>query len=205
LKGGRTLPDGLEIIAAWMMNEASSYPLLFSREQIAAKVAELGAAISRDYAGQNVVLVGVLKGAAIFLADLARQINVTCTFDFVAVSSYRSSTKSSGAVQLIKDLDHSVEDRNIILVEDILDSGLTLKFLHRHFRGHKPRSLKVAALLDKPAGRKEHVDADYVGFPIENHFVVGYGMDYAEHFRNLPDIRILPASAVAKIDAEHHK
>lgn len=188
-----------------MMNETQSYPLLFSQEQIAAKVSEIGAAITKDYAGQKVVLVGVLKGAAIFLADLARQIDLTCTFDFVAVSSYRGARKTSGAVQLIKDLDHSVEDRNIILVEDILDSGLTLRFLQRHFQGHKPRSLKVAALLDKPAGRKEHVEADYVGFPIEDHFVVGYGMDYAEHFRNLPDIRILPESAVAKIDAEPHK
>jgi hypoxanthine phosphoribosyltransferase len=187
-----------------MMKEAESYPLLFSREQIAGKVAELGAAIARDFAGQNVVLVGVLKGAAIFLADLAREIDVTCTFDFVAVSSYRSSSKTSGAVQLIKDLDHTVENRNIILVEDILDSGLTLNFLRRHFEGHKPRSLRVAALLDKPARRRVQVDADYVGFPIDNHFVVGYGMDYAEHFRNLADIRILPADAIARIDAAQH-
>jgi hypoxanthine phosphoribosyltransferase len=187
-----------------MMKEAESYPLLFSREQIAEKTAELGAAITRDFAGEKVVLVGVLKGAAIFLADLARQIDVVCTFDFVAVSSYRSSTTSSGAVQLIKDLDHTVEDRNIILVEDILDSGLTLNFLRRHFEGHKPRSLRVAALLDKPARRKVQVEADYIGYPIENHFVVGYGMDYAEHFRNLPDIRILPADAIARIDAEKH-
>jgi len=113
-------------------------------------------------------------------------------------------SQTSGAVQLIKDLDHTVEDRNIILVEDILDSGLTLNFLRRHFRGHKPRSLRVAALLDKPARRKVEVSADYVGFPIENHFVVGYGMDYAEHFRNLPDIRILPEEAIARIDAEAH-
>ncbi len=184
------------------MTEASRYPLLFSREQIAAKVAELGAGITRDYDGQKVVLVGVLKGAAIFLADLARQIDVTCTFDFVAVSSYRNSTQTSGAVQLIKDLDHTVENRNIILVEDILDSGTTLNFLRRHFEGHKPRSLRVAALLDKPARRRVEVSADYIGFPIEDHFVVGYGMDYAEHFRNLPDIRILPADAVARIDAQ---
>jgi len=185
-----------------MMKEAESYPLLFSREQIADKTAELGAAITRDFVGQKVVLVGVLKGAAIFLADLARKIDVVCTFDFVAVSSYQNRTESSGAVQLIKDLDQTVEDRNIILVEDILDSGLTLNFLRRHFEGHRPRSLRVAALLDKPARRKVQVDADYVGYPIENHFVVGYGMDYAEHFRNLPDIRILPADAIARIDAE---
>lgn len=185
------------------MTEAARYPVLFSREQIAARVTELGAAITRDFTGEKVVLVGVLKGAAIFLADLAREIDVTCTFDFVAVSSYRSSTKSSGAVQLIKDLDHTVENRNIILVEDILDSGLTLNFLRRHFEGHKPRSLRVAALLDKPARRRVEVDADYIGFPIQHHFVVGYGMDYAEHFRNLADIRILPADAVSRIDAQH--
>ncbi len=172
--------------------EASSYPVLFSREQIAARVAQMGDQINRDYAGESVILVGVLKGAAIFLADLARQITFTCTFDFVATSSYGKSSKSSGAVQLIKDLDQSVHDRNIILVEDILDTGLTLNFLKRHFAGHQPRSLKVAALLDKPSRRIEHVVGDYVGFEIPNEFVVGYGMDYQEHFRNLPDICILP-------------
>jgi hypoxanthine phosphoribosyltransferase len=185
-----------------MTKETSSYPLLFSQQQIAEKVSALGAAITRDFRGEKVVLVGVLKGAAIFLADLARTIDVTCTFDFIAVSSYRSAAQSSGAVQLIKDVDQSVEDRNVILVEDILDSGLTLNFLRRQFHGHKPRTLRVAALLDKPARRREAVEADYVGFPIENHFVVGYGMDYAEHFRNLPDIRILPEEEIARIDEE---
>ena len=173
--------------------EASTYPVLFSREQIAVRVAELGEQINKDYAGESVILVGVLKGAAIFLADLARQITFTCTFDFVAVSSYGKSSKSSGAVQLIKDLDRPVHDRNIILVEDILDTGLTLNFLKRHFKGHQPRSLKVAALLDKPSRRIEAVVGDYVGFEIPNEFVVGYGMDYQEHFRNLPDICILPS------------
>jgi len=185
-----------------MIKEASTYPLLFSREQIAEKVSELGAAITRDFRGEKVVLVGVLKGAAIFLADLARTIDVTCTFDFIAVSSYHSGAQSSGAVQLIKDVDQSVEDRNVILVEDILDSGVTLTFLHRQFQGHKPRTMRVAALLDKPARRRVAVEADYVGFPIENHFVVGYGMDYAEQFRNLPDIRILPEEVIARIEAE---
>ncbi len=171
---------------------AFSYPVLFSREQIAVRVGELGAQINRDYEGESVILVGVLKGAAIFLADLARTITFTCTFDFVATSSYGKSSKSSGAVQLIKDLDHSVHDRNIILVEDILDTGLTLNFLKRHFEQHQPRSLKVAALLDKPSRRIEQVTADYVGFEIPNEFVVGYGMDYQEQYRNLPDICILP-------------
>jgi hypoxanthine phosphoribosyltransferase len=176
--------------------ESSSYPVLFSREQIAVRVAELGEQINRDYAGDSVILVGVLKGAAIFLADLARQITFTCTFDFVATSSYGKSSKSSGAVQLIKDLDRSVHDRNIILVEDILDTGLTLNFLIRHFKQHQPKSLKVAALLDKPSRRIEEVHADYIGFEIPNEFVVGYGMDYQEHFRNLPDICILPSDYI---------
>ncbi len=171
-------------------------PVLYTRSQIAERVAELGARIDRDYAGESVMLVGVLKGAAIFLADLARSVRTDCTFDFVSVSSYGKGTRSSGAVKLIKDLDHPIEGRNIILVEDILDTGLTLGFLRRLFAQHEPRSLRVAALLDKPERRLEPIQADYVGFSIPNHFVVGYGMDYAERYRNLPDICILPPGAL---------
>ena len=174
---------------------AAPYPVLFSRQTIAQRVGELGAEINHDYAGQSVILVGILKGAAIFLADLAREITVNCSFDFVATSSYVKGRKTSGVVRLIKDLDHPIEDQNIILVEDILDTGLTLNFLKRHFHGHQPRSLKVAALLDKPSRRLEPVSGDYIGFEIPNEFVVGYGMDYEEHFRNLPDICILPSGA----------
>lgn len=173
----------------------SGLPVLFHREHIAARVAALGSAIDRDYQGESVLLVGVLKGAAIFLADLARTVEVECTFDFVAVSSYGKGTRSSGAVKLIKDLDHPIEDRNIIVVEDILDTGLTLGFLKKLFVQHRPRSLRVAALLDKPERRIEPIEADYVGFTIPNHFVVGYGMDYAERYRNLPDICLLPQNA----------
>jgi hypoxanthine phosphoribosyltransferase len=173
-------------------NLHQDFPVLFSSEQIAARTAELGRQIDADYAGQSVVLVGVLKGAAIFLADLARNITVPCTFDFVAVSSYGKGQKTSGAVKLIKDLDQSIEDKNVIVVEDILDTGLTLCFLRNMFEQHKPRSLRIAALLDKPARRLEKIEADYAGFKIPNHFVVGYGMDYAERFRNLPDIRLMP-------------
>jgi hypoxanthine phosphoribosyltransferase len=173
-------------------NLYQDFPVLFSSEQIAARTAELGRQIDADYAGQSVVLVGVLKGAAIFLADLARNITVPCTFDFVAVSSYGKGQKTSGAVKLIKDLDQSIEDKNVIVVEDILDTGLTLCFLRNMFEQHKPRSLRIAALLDKPARRLEKIEANYAGFKIPNHFVVGYGMDYAERFRNLPDIRLMP-------------
>jgi hypoxanthine phosphoribosyltransferase len=170
-------------------------PVLISREAIADRIAELGAEIDRDLAGESVLLVGVLKGAAIFLSDLARAISIQCTFDFVAVSSYGKGTRSTGAVKLIKDLDQSIEGRNIILVEDILDTGLTLSFLKRMLMQHRPRSLRVAALLDKPERRMEPIEAEYVGFSIPNHFVIGYGMDYAERFRNLPDICIFPPDA----------
>lgn len=170
----------------------SNLPVLFSAEQIQARTAEIGQQVDGDFAGQSVVLVGVLKGAAIFLADLARRITVDCTFDFVAVSSYGKGQRSSGAVKLIKDLDESGEGKNIILVEDILDTGLTLCFLRTLLLEHHPRTLKIAALLDKPSRRIEKIEADYVGFTIPNHFVVGYGMDYCERFRNLPDIRLMP-------------
>lgn len=171
---------------------SSALQVLFSRQQIAVRVAELGRQIDRDYAGQSVVLLGVLKGAAIFLSDLARNIKVDCTFDFVAVSSYGKGQQTTGAVKLIKDVDHAIEDKNIIIVEDILDTGLTLSFLHKMFQQHKPRSLRIAALLDKPSRRLIKIEADYVGFSIPNQFVIGYGMDYAERFRNLPDICLMP-------------
>lgn len=169
-----------------------NFPVLFTAEQVRQRVAELGRQIDADFAGQSVVLAGVLKGAAVFLADLARAITVDCTFDFVAASSYGKAQRSTGAVKLIKDLDHPSEGKNIILVEDILDSGLTVAFLRKLLLQHKPRALKIAALLDKPSRRIETIDADYLGFTIANHFVVGYGMDFAERYRNLPDIRIMP-------------
>ncbi len=179
-------------------------PLLFSRTAIQARVAEMGAAITRDLAGDSVVLVGVLKGAAIFLADLAREIQADCTFDFMSVSSYGKGTTTGGQVRLLKDLDESIEDRNVILVEDILDTGLTLSFLRQTLERHHPRSLKIAALLDKPERRLQPIEADYVGFRIPDRFVVGYGMDFSERYRNLPDICLLPepARGVNK-DADH--
>lgn len=152
----------------------------------------MAAQISNDFRGQSVLLLGVLKGATIFLSDLARQLTVDATFDFLAVSSYGKGTKSSGEVRLTKDLDESLQGRNVILVEDILDTGLTLNYLKNIVSARQPRSLRIAALLDKPSRRIQPVQADYLGFTIEDVFVVGYGMDYAERYRNLRDICILP-------------
>jgi hypoxanthine phosphoribosyltransferase len=162
--------------------------VLLSREKIAEGVARIGQEISRDFAGQSVTLVGVLKGACLFLSDLARQIELDATFDFIAVRSYGTKRESAGEVQLIKDVTTPLEDKNVILVEDILDTGLTYSFLKKLMMARKPRSLKFAALLDKPSRRQMPVQADYVGFKIPDEFVVGYGLDYAERFRNLPDI-----------------
>jgi len=166
--------------------------VLFSREAIRNRVAEIGRQIDRDYAGEKIVLVGVLKGAAIFLADLARSISVDNTFDFVAVSSYGKGARTSGAVKLIKDIDNPIEGRHVILVEDILDTGLTLSYLRGLMLQHKPASLKIATCLDKPERRLVPIDADYACFKIPNSFVIGYGMDYAERYRGVPDIRIYP-------------
>lgn len=172
---------------------ASTMDILFSRDQIAARVQAIGEQISADYHGQSVILIGVLKGAAIFLSDLARSITVDATFDFVSVSSYGRARVSSGAVKLLKDIDNPIEGQHVILVEDILDTGLTLSYLRGMMLQHKPASLKIATCLDKPERRLVPIDADYVCFPIPNHFVIGYGMDYAERYRNVEDIRIFPA------------
>jgi len=162
----------------------------------------MGADITRDFAGQAVLLVGVLKGATIFLSDLARHIDLDATFDFIGVSSYGTRPSpadelqfgwdSTGEVQLTKDVDQSMKGRNVILVEDILDTGLTLNYLQRIMLGHQPKSLRIATLLDKPSRRQQPIKADYVGFSIPDEFVVGYGLDYAEKYRNLPDICVIP-------------
>ncbi len=175
--------------------------VLIDRDAIAKRVAEMAANITHDYAGQQVILVGVLKGSAIFLADLARQVKLDATFDFIGVSSYgnrpspsqelKSGWDSTGEVKLTKDVDQSMKDKNVIVVEDILDTGLTLNYLLRVLRQRKPRTLRVAALLDKPSRRIKNVRTDYVGFHIPNEFVVGYGLDYAERYRNLKDVCIL--------------
>ena len=171
---------------------------LLTKKQIQQRVNELGAEISRDFFGESVVLVGVLKGAAIFVADLARAVTADCTFDFLAVSSYGMAT-TSNAVRLIKDVDQPIEGRNIILVEDILDTGRTLCYLKNMLLAQGPATLKVAAFLDKPERRLCHIQADYVGFSIPNRFVVGYGMDFAERYRNLQDICIMPTNATTEV------
>ena len=172
-------------------NTYSGLEILFTRQQIAKRVAEMGAQITRDLNGEKLVMVGVLKGAAPFLADLARAVQADATFDFVATSSYGQGQRSSGAVKLIKDLDEPIEGKNVLVVEDILDTGLTLSYLRKLFLQQHPKSLRIAALLDKPSRRLEQIQPDYVGFSIPNLFVIGYGMDYAERYRNLPDICIM--------------
>ena len=167
---------------------------LLTRDQIQQRVSELGGEISRDFFGKKIVLVGVLKGAATFVADLARAITVDCTFDFLAVSSYGMAIHSS-AVRLIKDMDQPIEDENVILVEDILDTGRTLSYLKNVLLARQPATLRIATLLDKPERRLCEIQADYVGFTIPNRFVVGYGMDFAERYRNLPDICVMPVDA----------
>lgn len=180
----------------------SELKILVSRQQIAERVAELGKQITRDFKGETIIFVGVLKGAAIFLSDLARQVQLDSTFDFIGVSSYgnrpspvqelRSGWDSTGEVRLTKDVDQSMRDRNVILVEDILDTGLTMTYLKKVMLAHQPRAFKIAALLDKPSRRKQPIEGDYVGFKIPDEFVVGYGLDYAERYRNLPDICVVP-------------
>ena len=165
--------------------------VLLTREQIAKKVAEIGERVTRDFEGESLLLIGVLKGATIFLADLAREIKLDVTFDFIAVSSYGNSKQQSGEVKLMKDVDQSVEGKNIILVEDILDTGLTLTYLKNLLLGHQPKAVKIAALLDKVSRRTEPIHGDYVGFEIPDEFVVGYGLDFAERYRNLPEVCIL--------------
>jgi hypoxanthine phosphoribosyltransferase len=170
-----------------------SLQVLFTRDQIAKRVSEMAAQITKDFAGESVIFIGVLKGATIFLSDLARQVRLDATFDFIGVCSYGNQKQSSGEVRLTKDVDESLSGKNIIIVEDILDTGLTMQFLRKVFLAHEPRALRIAALLDKGCRRTEPVQADYVGFVIPDVFVVGYGMDYAERYRNLADICILPA------------
>jgi hypoxanthine phosphoribosyltransferase len=165
--------------------------MLLSSAQIQKRIREMGRQIRRDFPGEPLILVGVLKGAVLFLADLSRQIGGEVTFDFIAVSSYGKDTKSSGQVKLNKDLDASIEGKSVIVVEDILDTGLTLQYLLRILQQRKPKHLRVAALLDKAERRITAVQADYVGFTIPNEFVVGYGLDYAERYRNMPDVGIL--------------
>lgn len=172
-----------------MINDIES--ILMTEEQIQERVRLLGAEISRDYAGKDPVFVGVLKGSFMFMADLMRQVSVPCQVDFMAVSSYGAGTSTTGAVKINKDLSQDIEGRHVVIVEDILDSGVTLGYLTKYLQNRNPASIAIATLLDKPARRKADVYAKYSGFEIPDAFVVGYGLDYAEKYRNLPFIGVL--------------
>ncbi|HXR59925.1 MAG TPA: hypoxanthine phosphoribosyltransferase [Solirubrobacterales bacterium] len=164
---------------------------LVARDDLQARIAELGGQISRDYAGKELTLVGVLKGAVLFLADLMRHIDVPCEIDFMAVSSYGSQTDSSGVVRILKDLDAPIKDRHVLIVEDIIDSGLTLQYLIRNLNARDPASLRVCALLTKPERLRVDLSPHYVGFEIPDRFAIGYGLDYAQKYRNLDFVAAL--------------
>ncbi len=166
--------------------------ILFTEEEIRQKVQDLGKQISRDYnENDEIIVVGVLKGASVFMADLMRQINIPVYIDFMAVSSYGYSTESSGVVRILKDLDLEVEGKHVLIVEDIIDTGLTLKYLIDNLKSRNVKSLKICTLLDKPKRRKCDLDIDYIGFEVPDKFIVGYGIDYAEIYRNLPYIAVI--------------
>lgn len=165
--------------------------VLLTQEELREKVKELGRQITQDFQGKNLMIVTVLKGAVVFLADLMREIDVPAEIDFMVVSSYGAGTKSSGVVKIVKDLDVPLKDKDLLIVEDILDSGMTLSYLKELLEGREPRSIRIATLLDKPARRKVDLKADYIGYSVPDEFVVGYGLDYDEKYRNLPYIGIL--------------
>ena len=173
------------------MDDPAIGEVLVTAEDLEHRIAELGAEISRDYAGRDLMMIGVLKGAVLFLADLMRELTVPCEIDFMAVSSYGSETDSSGVVRILKDLDSSIERRDVLIVEDIIDSGLTLQYLLRNLKARNPRSVEVCALLTKPERRRVELPIRYVGFEIPNRFVVGYGLDYAQRYRNLRYVAVL--------------
>lgn len=164
---------------------------LISEEEIVAKVKELGSAITADFEGKEVFFLGVLKGCFIFMADLLRSVDLKCDMDFMAVSSYGNGTSTTGAVRITKDLNKDIEGKHLIIVEDILDSGVTLSYLKNYLSARKPASISIVTLLDKPERRKADIKADYFGFTVPDEFVVGYGLDYAEKYRNLPYIGVL--------------
>ncbi len=180
------------------MFEHDIQEVLFSEEQLKARVDELARQIEKDYAGEEVMLIGVLRGSFVFMADLCRALRLHCKLDFMAVSSYGSGTTSSGQVQITKDLSEDISGRHVIVVEDILDSGNTLSYLLKLLQHRHPADIRLAVLLDKPERRKKPVKPDYTGFTIPDAFVVGYGLDYAERYRNLPYIGILKPEVYSK-------
>lgn len=174
-----------------MWHEGDIEQILITDQQLQVEIAELGAQITQDYQGKNLLLVGVLKGALLFIVDLARAIDLPVELDFMAISSYGAATESSGIVRILKDLETSLEGRDVLVVEDIIDSGLTLNYILENLRNRNPASLKVCALLNKPSRRKINVPVDYHGFDIPDAFVVGYGLDFKQRYRNLPFVGVL--------------
>ena len=170
--------------------------VLIEPDALSARVAELGAEISIDYAGRDLLLIGVLKGAVFFMADLMRKLTIPCEVDFMAISSYGASTDSSGVVRILKDLDINIEGRHVLVVEDIIDSGLTLSYLMRNLESREPATLEICALMTKPDRREIEVPVRYVGFEIPNRFVIGYGLDFGERYRNLPYVAVLSDDAL---------
>jgi hypoxanthine phosphoribosyltransferase len=176
--------------------EAAVSEVLIEEDALARRITELADEVSSDYVNRDLLLIGVLKGAVFFMADLMRQITVPCEVDFMAISSYGGSTDSSGVVRILKDLDINIRDRDVLVVEDIIDSGLTLQYLMRNLRSREPASLEVCALMTKPARREIEIPVRYVGFEIPNRFVIGYGLDFAERYRNLPYVGVLNESVI---------
>ena len=176
--------------------EAGVGEILIGEDELQARIRALGTEISADYQGRELLLVGVLKGAVFFMADLMRRLTIPCEIDFMAISSYGDSTDSSGVVRILKDLDINIEGRHVLVVEDIIDSGLTLSYLIRNLEAREPASLEVCALLTKPERREIDVPVRYVGFPIPNRFVIGYGLDFAERYRNLPYVGVLDPALI---------
>ncbi|HBG22520.1 MAG TPA: hypoxanthine phosphoribosyltransferase [Peptococcaceae bacterium] len=174
-----------------MGTDLDKLEVLLTEDELRTKVDDLAGQINRDYEGQELLVVGILRGAFVFMADLVRKLKMSVIIDFVAVSSYGDETDSSGVVRILKDLDETITGRHVLLVEDIIDTGLTLKYLYEHLKGREPASLKVCTLLDKPERRKVEFIPDYNGFQIPDHFVVGYGLDCGQLYRNLPNLYIL--------------
>ena len=171
--------------------QADIATVLFSEAEISARIAQLGMQLSIDYAGKNPLFIGILKGAVMFMSDLVKRVNIPVEMDFMATSSYGASSRSSGVVRILKDLDRGVEGRHVVLVEDIIDTGLTLKYLRETMEHRQAASVKIVTAFDKPDGREVDIVPDYCGFPVPNEFIVGYGLDYSERYRNLPFVGIL--------------
>jgi hypoxanthine phosphoribosyltransferase len=172
--------------------------ILLDEGVLADRIKELGEEISKDYAGEDVLLVGILKGASVFMSDLIRQISLAAYIDYMVVSSYGNSAETSGVVRIIKDLEDNIEGKNVIIVEDIIDTGLTLAYLKQNLLSRHPKSLKICTLLDKPARREKEINIDYKGFDVPDEFIIGYGIDYAEKYRNLPFVGLLKREVYEK-------